>query len=112
MKVICFGTDSPLIEQLQLAVRFRWPDASFSIAPAQDDALALIESEGADLVVVLGRTQRVSVPEFCSELRGFSDVPLIVIGDVEGENFLDEVKALEAGAGGRFVKKNELGAID
>ena len=98
MKVMCFGTDSPSIEQIQLAIRFRWPDASFLIAPAHDDALALIESEGADLVVVLASNSRVSVPAFCAELRGFSDVPLIVIGDAEAENFLDEVKALEAGA--------------
>ncbi|MDA1036114.1 MAG: winged helix-turn-helix domain-containing protein [Chloroflexi bacterium] len=98
MKVLCFGTDSPSIEQLQLAIRFHWPDASFLIAPAHDDALALVESEGADLAVILTQNTRVSVPGFCSELRGFSDVPLIVIGDAEEENFLDEVKALEAGA--------------
>ena len=98
MKVICFGTDSALVEQIQLAIRFRWPDASFSVAPARDDALLVLESEGADLVVVLGRNPRISVPEFCSQVRVFSDVPLIVIGDVEQENLLDEVKALEAGA--------------
>ena len=98
MKVMCFGTDPAAIEQMQLAIRFRWPDASFLVAPAHDDALASVESEGADLVVVLTQNSRVSVPGFCSELRGFSDVPLIVIGDVAGENTLDEVKALEAGA--------------
>ena len=98
MKVMCFGTDTPSIEQVQLAVRFRWPDASFSIAPAQGEAMTMIESEGVDLVVMVAVNSRVSVTGFCTELRAFSDVPLIVMGDAGGEDFLDEVKALEAGA--------------
>lgn len=98
MKVLCLGTDSMSIEQMQLAIRFRWPDASFSIAPTPDEALAAIESEGMDLVVVIARSSRIVVSTFCSELREFSDVPLIVMGDSEGEYSLDDVKALEAGA--------------
>ena len=96
MKVLCFGTDSSSIEHVQLAIRFRWPDATFLIAPAPDEALNLIESEGIDLVVITAHNPRIS--EFCSQIREFSDVPLIVIGDTDGEYSLDDVKALEAGA--------------
>lgn len=96
MKVLCFGTDSASIEHVQLAIRFRWPDASFLMAPAPEEAFALLESEGIDLLVTTGLHTRIAA--FCSQVREFSDVPLIVIGDGDSEYSLDDVKALEAGA--------------
>ena len=97
MKVICQGADVPSIEQVQLAIRFRWPDASFYVAPTHQDALGLVEGEGADLVVIIARGSKTSAPELCAQLREFSDVAIIVMGD-DGEYSLDDVKALEAGA--------------
>ena len=111
MKVLCAGSDTSVIERVQLAIRFRWPDASFLIAPEHDDAVSLVESEGVDLVVLLSNGQRRGTAEFCTELREFSDVPLIVIGDSDGEYSLEGVKALEAGADDYILASGQLAEL-
>ena len=108
MKVLCAGTDASMIERVQLAIRFRWPETAFLIAPEPDDALSIVESEDLALVVLLSEESRQAVKRFCTELRQSSDVPLIVIGEGEGEYSLDGVKALEAGADDYILASGQL----
>ena len=96
MKVLFAGTDAVAIEMLQLAIRFRWPEASFLVRAGPEEAFSL--SEDVDLVVAVGRLDGVSTAEFCATVRGFSDVPLIVIGEQDSEGATEEVRILEAGA--------------
>lgn len=98
MKVLCVGADPLALDHVQLAIRFRWPDAKFHQVPNGYEALTFLESEGADLVVAATQPEDLSTSEFCSQLREFSDVALIVVDDAGPADDLEEVKVLEAGA--------------
>ena len=101
LKVLCVGNDPQSVEHTRMAIQFRWPDASFTAEPSDRKAIAAIQSQGFDLLVAFQDPAQASVAAFCSEVRGFSDIPLIVIADVEADSapdLLSEVKALEAGA--------------
>ena len=98
MKGLFIGFETAMAEQVQLAVRFRWPDATVSVANNPDVGLELVEREAPDVVILQSNTKGKPSSQVIRDLRSFSDVPLIVLGSSDGGDEMDDVKALDAGA--------------
>ena len=97
MKFLFIGTEANQAEKVALGIRLRWPDASVVIAGQREDGLGLVELERPD-VVVQDDSAGKSMQGFITDLRGFSDVPLIVLEREGGGEPMSEAMALEAGA--------------
>lgn len=98
MRVLFIGFAPVAAEQVQLAVRFRWPDATVSVAESPDAGLKLVEQEAPDVVILQSGTMDRPFAQVIRDLRSFSDVPLIVLGSSDGGDEMDDVRALDAGA--------------
>lgn len=96
MKVLFFCQDSDKVEQLGLALRLRWPDLRPLIASEGQVGLEVIEREEPDIVILCEDLHDMGVWASIKEIRRFSDVPVIVALESNGE--MDVVKALELGA--------------
>ena len=97
MRVLVVGEHGRAFGRLQLAVRVRWPDASFFSTTDIAHALGLVDTGKADVVFAHADQNDSWVPAFCLTLRETSDVPLIVVGS-RGAEAIFAVRALEAGA--------------
>ncbi len=98
MKVLFIGTELEKVEKVHLAVRLRWPDAVVLVASEVDEGVDIVERETPDVVIHQASPDDKQLTQFIGELRGFSDVPLIVLEPEGGGGEMQEVKALEAGA--------------
>ena len=96
MKVLFFSKDETKVEQLVMALRMRWPDLVTLTASRGSLGLQLLETDEPALAVLCGDLVDVSIWSVIAEVRSFSDVPLIVVIEREGE--MEVVKALELGA--------------
>lgn len=96
MKVLFFSQDGDLVEQLGLALRLRWPDLRPLVASEGLVGLEVIEREEPDIVVLCEDLHDMSVWVAIKEIRRFSDLPIIVALETDGE--MEVVKALESGA--------------
>jgi DNA-binding response OmpR family regulator len=96
LKVLFFCQDGDKVEQLGLALRLRWPDLRPMIASEGQVGLEVIEREEPDIVILCEDLHDMSVWASIKEIRRFSDIPIIVALESEGE--MDVVKALELGA--------------
>ena len=96
MKVLFFSQDGDLVEQLGLALRLRWPDLRPLVASEGLVGLEVIEREEPDIVILCEDLPDMSVWTSIKEIRRFSDLPIIVALETDGE--MEIVKALESGA--------------
>ena len=96
MKVLFFSHDGDKVEQLGLALRLRWPDLRPLIASEGRVGLEVIEREEPDITIICEDLSDLTVWETIKEIRRFSDVPIIVALESQGE--MEVVKALEQGA--------------
>ena len=98
MKVLLIGTDPEGAERVSLAARLRWPDAVVHVAAAADEGLHLAEEQDPDVLILQSNDDLGPAEKFISELRSFSDVPLIVLEPEAAGGDYEEVRALESGA--------------
>ncbi len=96
MKVLFFSQNGDKVEQLGLALRLRWPDLRPLIASEGRVGLEVIEREEPDISIICEDLTDLTVWETIKEIRRFSDVPIIVALESQGE--MEVVKALEQGA--------------
>ena len=96
MKVLFFSQDEAKVEQLVMAFRMRWPDLVPLTASKGSMGLQLIETDEPALAVLCGNLVDLGMWSVIEEVRSFSDMPLIVAVEREGE--MEVVKALELGA--------------
>jgi two-component system KDP operon response regulator KdpE len=96
MKVVFVGADARTAEMALMSVRLRWPDSTSSIATAGRDGLELVERVAPDVVILHPNFTDISLAKTIQELRGFTNVPLIVLG-TQGDE-MEVVTALETGA--------------
>ncbi|MFO7772706.1 MAG: response regulator transcription factor [Dehalococcoidia bacterium] len=101
MKVLFVKLPEEISRYIPLVLKVRWPDASLLRTDEADEALQLVHSDHFDLALLhLPGRSEVSSPEDCfdliSQIRAFSDLPLIVIS--ESDDVTDRIKALEIGA--------------
>ena len=96
MKVIIIGANPRTVDIAKVSVRLRWPDASLQAASTARKGLDLIEQEWPNIVVIHPDFKDSSLLGLIQELRGFSNVPLLVLGN-EGDE-MEAVTSLELGA--------------
>ncbi len=96
MKVLLVSDSEELSRTIPLVLRVRWPNLSLSCTSEARECLQIIYREQPCLALL----HLDSAPEGCfaliSEIRSFSDVPLIVIS--QSYDVMDKVRALEMGA--------------
>ncbi len=79
-----------------MSVRVRWPDAVPVMAGAATQGLELVERLAPDMVIMHPDFTDLSLSKAIQGLRGFSNVPLMVLGSQGDE--MEVVTALESGA--------------
>ncbi len=79
-----------------MSVRLRWPDSVPAVAGTATEGLELVERLVPDVVILRPDFTDMSLSKAIQELRGFSNVPLIVLGSQGDE--MEVVTALETGA--------------
>jgi len=96
MKVVFIGTDPRTSEMALMSVRLRWPDSTPGVAGTATEGLEMVERMSPDVVILHPDFTDMSLSKAINELRGFSNVPLIVLGSQGDE--MEVVTALETGA--------------
>ncbi len=95
MKVLLIGAEPHTAEIAVLGLRLRWPDARAVVATRGREGLSMVEEELPDVVMIEPGFSDMSLSEVIGDIRLFSEVPLMVLGNEESE--LEAVKALELG---------------
>jgi len=97
MKVLVFADSRDLVETISVILKVRWPDLSMLQAIEAREGMDLIHREQLDIVMLhLDSAATVDCFDFISQIRSFSDVPLIILS--QQDDVIDEVRALEMGA--------------
>ena len=102
MKVLLIGAEPRTAEMVTLSLRLRWPDTEAIVTTQAREGIDMIEQEFPELVILQPNFSDMSLSRVIGEVRGFSEVPLIVLGNKEDE--LEAIKALELGAGRLHTK--------
>ena len=97
MKAVCVGETSGLWQTIALILRVRWRDLTMLQSTEAREGIELIYREEPDTVIVHhDPAATLDCFDFISEVRSFSDIPLIVIS--QSNDVTDKVRALEMGA--------------
>lgn len=96
MKVVFIGANRRTGDIASLSVRVRWPDAKWHQAATATEGLELVEQEWPDVVLLHPDFTDLSLITAIRDLRGFSNVPLLVLG-FEGDE-MEAISSLETGA--------------
>ncbi len=96
MKVVVIGASPRIVEIANVSVRLRWPDASLLSCSTARKGLDLVEQEWPNMVIAHPDFNDSTLSTLIQELRGFSNVPLLVLGS-EGDE-MEAVTSLELGA--------------
>ena len=96
MKAVFIGADPRVSELASLSFRLRWPNAEYFDSSTGRAGLEMIEEESPDVVLIHPDFTDMSLNSVIQELRGFSNVPLLVLGHQPDE--MEVVTALEIGA--------------
>jgi len=109
MKVLLVSGSEDLSQTISVILKVRWPNLSLVRTSEASASLQLIHREQPDIAMVhLPERSEGSASLDCfdliSQIRGFSDVPLIVIS--QGDDVIDKVRALETGADDWIVQSS------
>ncbi len=85
-----------LVRDVQFCLKVRWPDVVVVSTGQGQKATEMLEIENPDLVIVDSNLPNMDAGELITEIRGCSNVPLIVLA--QGHSDMDRVRWLEAGA--------------
>ena len=101
MKVLVISHSQELAQAIASVLKVRWPNVSLVQVNEAGKSLELIHGEQPDIVIFHLPEPGEGPPsldcfDLISQMRGFSDVPLIVIS--QSHDVMDEVQALEMGA--------------
>ena len=100
MKVVFIGDDPQTAEFAGLSLRLRWPDTKPMVATTAEAGLDWVERESPEIVLIHPSFSDMSLADSIQALRGFSNVPLLVLGcqgSVESES-ASEVESVPAPA--------------
>jgi two-component system KDP operon response regulator KdpE len=96
MKVVFIGRDSRTADIASLSIRLRWPDATLLYAASTARGLELVEHDWPDMVLLHPDFSDIPLAAAIHDLRGFSNVPLLVLGHQGDE--MEAISSLELGA--------------
>jgi two-component system, OmpR family, alkaline phosphatase synthesis response regulator PhoP len=96
MKAVFIGASSRTAEIASLSIRLRWPDAAFLVATTATQGLELVEQEWPNLLLLQPDFSDLPHARAIQDLRGFSNVPLLVLAHQGDE--MEAISSLELGA--------------
>jgi two-component system KDP operon response regulator KdpE len=102
MKALVIEDDANIREAISLIFQLRWPELEVASTPLGEEGIAMVETESPDVVLLDINLPDISGFKILSEIRRFSDVPVLII-TVKGEE-PDKVRGLELGADDYIVK--------
>lgn len=96
MKLLIVGGSEELSETISLVLKVRWRELAVLRAADSGEGLELAHSEQPDIVMLHLDSPGVDCFDLISQIRSFSNVPLVVLS--ESSDVVDRIKALEMGA--------------
>ena len=102
MRILAVDDEPEVVDVVRLCFNLRWPDAEVIAAGTGQEALAAIESQAPDLVLLDIMLPDMDGFEVCEEVRRFSDVPIIMLTARDAE--VERVRGLEMGADDYITK--------
>ncbi len=96
MQFVFIGNDQQTAEMAGLSIRLRWPNATPIVATTAGEGFEIVEEVSPDMVLLHPSFTDMSLPKAIQELRRFSNVPLLTMGQQASE--MEVVTALELGA--------------
>lgn len=96
MKVVFIGADPQMAEIAAQSIRLRWPTVTPMVAATTTEGFGLIEMASPDVVLIQSSLGDMALSQALQQLRNFSNVPLVVLGQDLDED--EVVAALETGA--------------
>ena len=102
MKVLIIEDDHEIVESVRLCFQIRWPEAELLTASEGQKGLDLAKGESPDLVVLDLGLPDIGGLDVLKEIRGSSNVPLIIL-TARGDE-LSKIRGLELGADDYIVK--------
>ncbi|MBP1706816.1 MAG: two component transcriptional regulator, winged helix family [Chloroflexi bacterium] len=102
MKVAIIEDDKSIINAINVAFEFRWPDASVVSAMTGKEGIDLVKTEAPEVVILDINLPDISGFEVLKKIREFSSVPVIIL-TVRFDD-ADVLKGLETGADDYIVK--------
>jgi two-component system, OmpR family, KDP operon response regulator KdpE len=102
MKVAVIEDDKSIINAINVAFEFRWPDVSLVSAMTGKEGVVLVKKESPDVVILDINLPDISGFEVLKTIREYSAVPVIIL-TVRFDD-ADVLKGLESGADDYIVK--------
>ncbi len=96
MKVLVFEDSEQVVKEISFCLRLRYPEVSVVSVAEGRKGIDMVETETPDLVMVDSSLADINTLDLVSEIREFSDVPLIILSQAETD--MDRARGLEAGA--------------
>ncbi len=96
MRAAFVGADPRVADLATLAIHLRWPEATPFVVTSAAEALDMISRESLDVVLLHPDIGDSTLVEFIRDMRGLTQVPLLVLSDQGAET--EVVTALEVGA--------------
>jgi two-component system, OmpR family, KDP operon response regulator KdpE len=96
VKVLIISEENRLTKDTSFSLQIGYPDCAIVNAENGAQGLSLVESDVPDLTIMSSSLPDTDVFKLTSQIRRFSNVPLLVL--IEGENEIDRAMVLEAGA--------------
>ena len=96
MRVLIIEDSQQVVKDVSFCLQVRYPDIIMISVDAGRKGIDLIETEVPDLLIVDSSLPDIDLLSLISSIRDFSDIPLIILSDVETD--MDRARNLEAGA--------------
>lgn len=102
MKVVIVEDEQSIIDAINVAFEFRWPEVSLLAAKTGQEGIDLIRKEHPDIVILDINLPDISGFDALKKVREFSSVPVIIL-TVRSDD-TDILKGLETGADDYITK--------
>ena len=102
MKVLVIEDEKSIIDAINVAFEFRWPEAELISSISGKKGVILVKKESPDIVILDLNLPDISGFEVLKKIREFSSVPVIILTVRSDDE--DILKGLEAGADDYIVK--------
>ena len=102
MKVIIIEDEKSIINAVNIAFEFRWPEVNLSSSVTGKSGINLVKKEHPDIVILDINLPDISGFEVLKKIRQFSKVPVIIL-TVRSDD-ADVLRGLEAGADDYIIK--------
>jgi len=96
MKVLVINDDLDSAQVISLCLGMRWPKSLVVSATDGAEGISLIKAESPDVIILDFDLSSSNGLEVCSEIRNYSDVPIVILGNTTAD--IDVSRALETGA--------------